>query len=413
MSGFFDVRMRGFKDRVDVDEVVRIITQHVGALSAETAPLHEAAGRALAREAVAACDVPGFDRAAMDGYAVRGEETFGAGPYSPLILRITGEALPGKPHAGQVGPGEAVRIMTGAPLPRGADAVLPFEMAREEAGGVAVLESVPPGKHVSRRGEDVAAGSVLFQAGRVLRPQDVGLLASAGVGNVFLPRIPKVSILVTGDELLPPGSIPQGCQIIDSNSLMLAALARRDGGEPDVAGIVADRRDAVREGLLMADGDLVLVSGGSSVGREDHAPAVLADEGDLLVHGVALRPASPTGFGILRGRPVFLLPGNPVSCLCAYDLFAGLALRRMVGRPAGLPYVRGRYPLGAKVASALGRVDYVRVRLEDGKAVPIAVSGASILSTATRADGFVLVPQGLEGYPEGAEVEVHLYGGQP
>jgi molybdopterin molybdotransferase len=315
-----------------------------------------------------------------------------------------------------VGPGGAVRIMTGAPLPAGADAVLQAEDAEElpaAAGGpprVRVTEPVPPGRHVGRRGEDVAEGSVVLRAGRLLRPQDVGVLASVGASPAPVVRRPTIAILITGDELLPCGARPEGFRIVDSNSVMLAALARRDGGLPAPPRMVADRREAVREALQSAEADVVLVSGGSSVGREDHAPRVLAELGELCVHGVALRPASPAGFGFLPGgRPAFLLPGNPVSCLCAYDLFAGPAVRRLGGRPADLPHRRVTLPLARKIASAVGRLDYVRVRVRDGRVEPLATSGASILSSTTRADGFVLVPPDSEGWPAGESVEIYLY----
>jgi molybdopterin molybdotransferase len=278
-----------------------------------------------------------------------------------------------------------------------------------EAGGGGVAEAVPPGRTVGRRGEDVEAGTVVLRAGRVLRPQDVGVLASLGATPVPVVRRPAVAVLVTGDELLPCGSRPQGYRIVDSNSVMLQALVRRDGGLPGPAVLVSDRYEAARAAVGDAGADVVLVSGGSSVGKEDHAPRVVAELGELCVHGVALRPASPAGVGFVGGRPVFLLPGNPVSCLCAYDLFAGTAVRRLGGRPPDLPYRSRRLPLGRKLASAVGRVDYVRVLVRDGRVEPLATSGASILSSTTRADGFVLVPRDSEGYAAGEEVQVFLY----
>jgi molybdopterin molybdotransferase len=276
---------------------------------------------------------------------------------------------------------------------------------------VRVSEAVPPGRHVGRRGEDVAVGTAVLPAGRVLRPQDVGVLASIGASPIQVIRKPRVTILVTGDELLPCGSRPEGYRIVDSNSVMLAALARRDGAMPQVAPIVIvpDNRDAVRDALLHADADVLLVSGGSSVGQEDHAPRILAELGELCVHGVALRPASPAGFGFLRTRPVLLLPGNPVSCLCAYDLFAGPAIRRLGGRSMELPYRTTTLPLARKIVSAVGRVDYVRVRIHEGQVEPLTTSGASILSSTTRADGFVLVPRDSEGQAPGEMVRVFLY----
>ena len=408
-SRFKDVRMRGFQDRAEVADVRALLEARVGPLPAEEVELADAAGRVLAADVVATTAVPAFDRAAMDGYALRGSETFGAGPYNPLEFDVVGEALPGRPHAGVVQPGQAVRIMTGAPLPPGADAVLQAEAAEEADGRLRVADAVPPGRNVGRRGEDVEVGAVVLRAGRWLRPQDVGVLASLGATPVPVVRRPTVAILVTGDELLPCGSKPEGYRIVDSNSVILHALARRDGALTRPTVMVPDRREAVREALLGARADVVLVSGGSSVGKEDHAPRVLAEAGELCVHGVALRPASPAGVGFLEGRPVFLLPGNPVSCLCAYDLFAGVAVRRLGGRPADLPYRAQRLPLARKLASAVGRVDYVRVLVRDGRVEPLATSGASILSSTTRADGFVLVPRDSEGHAAGEEVLVYLY----
>jgi molybdopterin molybdotransferase len=226
-------------------------------------------------------------------------------------------------------------------------------------------------------------------------------------------RRPSVALLITGNELLPCGARPEGFKIVDSNSVMLEALVRLDGGIPSPALLIEDRWENVRETLAGAKEDILLISGGSSVGIEDHAPRVLAQLGELSVHGIALRPASPTGIGFLENRPVFLLPGNPVSCLCAYDLFAGMAVRRLGGREVGLPYRRCRLPLGHKIVSAVGRVDYVRVLIHGGRIEPLAISGASILSSTTRADGFVLVPADSEGQAPGEEVEVFLYDNSP
>lgn len=404
-----DVRMRGFQDRSEVADVVRLLDARVRPLAAETIDLSEAAGRVLAQEVVADVAVPPFDRAAMDGYALRGSETFGAGPYNPLELEVVGLALPGKPFPGRLKPEQAVRIMTGAPIPDGADAVLQAEAAEEVAGRLRVADAVPPGRHVGHRGEDIEIGSLVLLTGRRLRPQDLGVCASIGVGRISVFRRPTVALLITGDELLPCGSRPEGARIVDSNSIMLDALIRRDAGIPQKAQLIPDRREAVKNALLHAVADVILLSGGSSVGQEDHAPQVLAEVGELCVHGVALRPASPTGLGFYQGRTVFLLPGNPVSCLCAYDLFAGPVVRKLGGRSMDLPYAARALPLARKITSAVGRVDYVRVRVVAGEVEPLATSGASQLSSTTRADGFVLMPRDSEGLAAGEQVQVFLY----
>jgi molybdopterin molybdotransferase len=380
----------------------------------ETVRLAEAAGRVLAADVVSRVDVPGFERAMMDGYALRAADIAGATLHQRLRLKVIGESYPGRPFAGRVDPGEAVCIMTGAPVPDGADAVLPVEQtdsqfAADAAGDLLWAQGeVPPGKHVGTRGEDIQADATVLIRGRKLRPQDVGVLSSIGVSKVLVVRRPKVRMVVTGSELLPPGSEPVGCRVVDSISPMLLALAGRDGGVASCPGTVPDDPDAILE-ALRAEADVILVSGGSSVGREDHVPALLARHGELAVHGISMRPSSPTGLGRLGHRLVLLLPGNPVSCLCAYDVFAGRAIRVLGGRSGDWPYRSVRAQLARKLVSVVGRLDYARVQWMGERVEPLAISGASILSSATRADGFVLIPADSEGYPPGAEVDVFLY----
>jgi molybdopterin molybdotransferase len=403
-----DVRMRGFARRVTVKHAVEWIDRQVERLSPEQVPLDQAAGRVLASPVVSSVDVPPFERSMMDGYALRAEESLGASPYNRLELTILGESLPGRACPWQVTPGAAVRIMTGAPLPAGANAVLPVERVEVDGERLFVLDALAPGKHVGRRGEDIAAGAEVLGAGRRLRPQDLGVLSSIGAASVDVVRMPKVRIVTTGNELLPPGSKPEGHRIVDANTPMLVALIQRDGGVASTPGIIPDSPDAIRESLH-DDADVVLVSGGSSVGQEDYAPRLLAEHGELAIHGVAMRPSSPAGMGRLGHRLVFLLPGNPVSCLCAYDFFAGRAIRQLTGRRPEWPYRSIRLPLARKLVSTVGRLDYARVQVVDGQVEPLAISGASVLSSTTRASGFVVIPEDSEGFPAGREVELYLY----
>jgi molybdopterin molybdotransferase len=236
----------------------------------------------------------------------------------------------------------------------------------------------------------------------------LGVLSSIGVPVAPVVKRPRVRIVVTGNELLPAGTRPCENRIADSNSPMLAALINRDGGVPMTLGIVADQPSSILQ-AMREDADVVVVSGGSSVGREDFAPSLLAKHGCLSFHGIAMRPSSPTGMGLLDQRFVFLLPGNPVSCLCAYDFFAGRAIRSLAGRPIQWPYRQMSAPLSRKLVSAVGRLDYARVTLQEGEVCPLAVGGASALSSTTRADGFVVIPADSEGYPAGTPVTVWLY----
>jgi len=405
-----DVRMRGFARRHTVEAAIDLLDAQLHTLDAESLPLQQAAGRVLAEDVASSVDVPGFDRATMDGYAVLADSTEGATAYNPLPLIVLGDSFPGRPFGGWVGMGQAVRIMTGAPLPAGCNAVVPAEWIdpSSDVSRVNALAPVSPGKHVGLRGEDVVSGTTVLHRGRMLRPQDLGLLSSIGMGQVRAIRKPRVRLIVTGNEILPAGSSPHAHCIVDANGPMLAALAERDGATVSFPGLVRDERDAILKALY-DDTDVIVVSGGSSVGAEDIAPALLAEHGELLVHGIAMRPSSPTGFGRLEQRLVFLLPGNPVSCLCGYDFFAGRAIRALGGRDKLWPYRSIDAMLARKISSPIGRLDYVRVRIADGRAEPLATGSASVLSSTTRADGFVIVPADSEGCAPGADVKVWLY----
>jgi len=407
-----DVRMRGFAHRHTVEAALAWLDGQLGPRRTERIPLRIAAGRVLATPVVSEVEVPGFDRATMDGYAVVAESTEGASSYCRLPLVVVGDSLPGRPFEGSVTVGQGVRITTGAPLPPGCDAVLPAEWIEDETGtntSVSALAAVSPGKNVGRAGEDIVRGTTLLHTGRVLRPQDLGVLSSVGVRDLPVFSRPRVRLVVTGNELLPSGSRPEGYRILDANGPMLAALVERDGGLVDFPGLVPDEPGLILE-ALQAEADVIVVSGGSSVGIEDLAPTLVAQYGELAIHGIAMRPSSPTGLGRLGERLVFLLPGNPVSCLCAYDFFAGRAIRALGGRNMAWPYHQMRGRLTRKISSPIGRLDYARVRVTEDAVEPLAVGGASVLSSTIRADGFVIVPDDSEGFAPGTDVEVWLYG---
>jgi molybdopterin molybdotransferase len=403
-----DVRMRGFARRHTVAQALDWLDAQLRPLDAEAVQVGAASGRVLMNAVTSEVDVPGFDRSTMDGYAVVAGDTDGASAYNRLSLTVIGDSMPGRPFEGSIRAGEAVRVMTGAPMPRGADAVLPAEFVEEGGQHIHALAPVSPGKNVGRVGEDIPRGAEILERGRVLRPQDLGVLSSVGHGQVAVIRRPRVRLVVTGNELLPAGSRPEGVHIADANGPMLAALIERDGGVVEFPGLVRDDREAILT-ALNADVDVVVVSGGSSVGVEDLAPMLVAEHGELAVHGIAMRPSSPTGLGRIGHRLVFLLPGNPVSSLCAYDFFGGRAIRALGGRDTAWPYRSMRATLKRKISSPIGRLDYARVKLVDGLVDPISVGGASVLSSTTRADGFVIVGDDSEGCAEGTEVDVWLY----
>lgn len=401
--------MRGFSQRTEVVTAHAWIDVSTPLLSSEAVAVDESTGRVLASDVVAPIAVPEFDRAAMDGYALRGSETTGAGDYSPLEFPLIGHAWPGHPFEGPVPQGAAIRIMTGAPVPEELDAVVPAEYASEQDERLSITHAVAPGQHVGRIGEDIARGSVALAAGRRLRPQDAGLAASLGIAELAVVRRPRVRLLVTGNEVRAPGTPKGPYEIYDANSMTLRGLVERDGGLIESHQRLGDHPDAIEQALAAPGADVVLISGGSSVGAEDHAPRLLEKLGELAIHGIAMRPSSPAGMGRIGNTLVFLLPGNPVSCLCAYDFFAGRAIRRIGGRPADWPYRPQRAVVARKIVSQVGRVDYIRVKFGMEGVEPLALSGASMLSTTTRADGFVIAPAESEGFGPGSEVTVFLY----
>ena len=404
-----DVRMRGFKQRAPIADVLHWLEQQSIDRPEQSLPLSEATGRVLAEDVVSDINIPGFARSMMDGYALIASDAQGASAYNQLPLQVIGKSMPGQGTNVTVSSGTAVRIMTGAPLPKGATAVLPAENITIDDPFIMVMESVAEGRNISRIGEDIRAGATLLKQGRRLRPQDIALLASIGKKEVKTLRPLRVNIVITGNEILPTGTRPQGYQITNSNGPMLAALSQRDGAEVIDSCTVTDDPERIEQ-TLQGDYDLLLITGGTSVGEEDLVPLLVAKLGELIFHGVAMRPSRSTGIGRIAGKPVFLLPGNPVACLCAYDFFAGRLIRKLSGFPRAWPYLSVKKILSQKLVSMLGRTDYARVRLYDDNSVaPIAISGAAIIRSTTDADGFIIVPANSEGYAVGTEVDVFLY----
>ena len=404
-----DIRMRGFATRHDVDEALALLKQRLTPLPNEVIALGEALDRVLAEDVVAAVDVPHFDRSAVDGYGVRARDTFGASDYNPIPLALRGEIFPGRSLDLTLTANEAVRIMTGAPLPAGADAVVMAEYAEEDGDHVNILQPISPFKNVGRMGEDIRRGDVILRRGRKLRPQDLGLLASIQVAQISVYRRPTVALIITGNELVEVDEPLTGCKIADSNSFTLAGLSRRLGALPVHKGIIRDDYQLIKDAIQQATEDVVIITGGTSVGAEDFAPLIIQELGELVVHGVAMRPSSPVGFGFIENQPIFLIPGNPVSAMVAFDAFVGPTLQLMQGLQPTYPYAKVRGILTRKIASAIGRVDFVRVRCTAAGIEPLRVTGASILSSTTRADGFVIVDKNSEGLDEGQAVEVYVY----
>lgn len=401
-----DVRMKGFQSRSRVSEVHALIAERVKPIGLERVPFRSALGRVLAEDVLADRNVPPHPKSAMDGYAVRAEDV-------PGTLKVVGEIKAAEHFDGVLQKGQAVRIMTGARVPAGADAVVMVEDTTLDGDQVTVNGDSFAGKHVLRTGEDLAEGKAVLQAGRRLLPQDVSMLVTVSWLEVNVRRRPRVRIVPTGTELVRVGTNAKNSEVVESNSFMLAGLAERDGAEPILHPIVKDDVEMLRRALTEPGADVVVMTGGSSVGKEDYGPVVMREVGELPVHGIHVKPASPTGVGFIGDTAVVLAPGYPVASYVAWDLFVRPIVQRMLGIPERLPYRTTRARLSKKIAKPSERTMIHRVVLNEASGgLPMASplpGGAALLSTITRAHGFVLAPEGTAEMAAGEEVEVHLY----
>ena len=381
---------------------------------AEQVASAEALGRVPASDVASPGALPGFARSTVDGYAVRAADTFGASEGLPGYLDVVGAVRMGKAPDVEVAEGAAVTVPTGGVLPAGADAVVMVEHTQTTMPGtIEVVRPVAFGDGVVRADEDVAAGAVVVPSGRPLRPQDLGLLAAAGITEVTVHARPRVAVLSTGDEVVAPDTTELGPgQVRDATASALAGLISAAGGIADLRGIVSDDPGELEEAIrsALAVSDLVIVSAGSSVGARDETAGVVAGLGPpgIQVHGLAVKPGKPTLLAECDGVPIVGLPGNPLSALVVFRLVGVPLVWQLAGCPVPPAEPTTSARLGRQVASAAGRLDVVQVRLQGEVAEPLEGASA-LLSLLTRADGYVLVPEPETGLDTGAEVTVTLY----
>ena len=403
--------MRPFRTTISMTEAVaRVLAAAVPIDRTERVSLDETNGRVLAEPIIAPADVPPFDRAAMDGFAVIAGETSGASPEAPRILRRVETIYAGQVPARTVERGECAEISTGAPMPAGADAVVMVEATDGGAGDrIGVFAPVAPWQNVGRRGADLTGGARVLDTGAFLNPSRIGALAAAGADHATVFARPVVAIVSTGNELMEPGRPLAPGQIYDVNRHTLSAVIRLHGGIPRVLPGAPDTLHGLTAALhdAAADADVIVFSGGSSVGKRDLVLDVLRASGEVLFHGIAVKPGKPTALGRIGSRPVLGMPGNPTSCLSNGYLLLVPLLRRVARLPAHRPETT-RLPLARRVVSASDRHQFFTVKIEDGLAVPAFKASGDITSMAY-ADGYIEIEAGTPVVETGEMVDVRLF----
>ncbi len=356
-------------------------------------------GRTAAEDIFSQMDVPHYRRAAMDGFAVRAGDTMGAGSNFPVLLRSDKDGEKGM----------CTRVHTGSLVPDWADAVVMIEDTVVHGETVEVFTQVHPFKNVGEIGEDIRKGELIILKGHVIRPCDIAVLASVGIDMIHVMRKPVVAIIPTGEEVVSRGGrTPEAGEVYETNGLMTSLYVKKWGGIPRLLNVVTDDPEKIKEAIQGVSGaDMIIISGGTSVGKRDHVPAVVESLGTLLVHGVGISPGKPTALGLINVKPVVCMPGYPVAGMVALYYFARPALRKLAHIPDDPDRVV-RAVLSEKIPGRTGYKTFARARLKNGKAIPLATSGAGILSSVSKADGFVIIPENVEGIGKGEEVDVVL-----
>ncbi len=401
--------MKPIRETIPLEEARQLIAEACPVMTrSERVRLIDANGRVAAADVRSARDVPPFARAGMDGFAVRAEDTFGASRYEPKTLRVIDKVYTGQVPTKSVDAGTAIEIATGAPMPQGADAVVMVEETELSGESVRVLTPVYPRQNVGRQGADIVVGQTVITTGDVLNPSRIGAIAALGIGDVEVYAKPSVAILSTGNEIADPGQELQPGQIYDINKFTLSTIIQEHGGVPVPFSTAQDTIEALESAIdACAACDVLVFSGGSSVGERDLILDVIRKKGEIVFHGIAVKPGKPTVFGTINGRPMFGMPGYPTSCLSNAYMLVVPALRAMA-RLAPRHTATVSLPVGQRIVSTTGRHQFYTVRIVDGQAMP-AFKASGDITSMSQADGYIEIPAQTDIVEKGEVVSVKLF----
>jgi len=391
-----------------VKETFRLLDENQKITSEETINLINSHGRVNSRRLISKLDSPPFDKAAMDGYAIRAEDTFQARVDNPIKLKVIDAIRAGKVSNVKIRNSEAVKIATGAPIPEGADAVIMEEYTYKNGDEIEILQPTSPGENIAPKGEDIKAGEIILEPGTVMRPQELAIAASAGYNTIKVYKKPKVKIIITGDELIEPGTKPGPGQIINSNKYALKALVESAKASPTVEHL-PDNPKILEEKIeeTMQEYDMIITTGGTAISKGDIVVDTVDKLGRVIFHGVAIRPGKPLAFGLVEDKPVFMLSGYPVAAMVQFDIFVRYYLLRM--QNINYEHRLVERICQRKIPSRLGRTDYIRAFTDNRIVEPILISGSGIIKSMVKSNSYIVIEENSEGIDKNSKCDVLLF----
>jgi molybdopterin molybdotransferase len=410
------LRKIGFSKLTSLEDAWKVLENLIKLCPNQEIEINNALNRILATNIESSFDIPPFERSAMDGYAVKAEDTFGASPKNPKKINLIGKIEIGQYSQKEINKGEAIRISTGAAIPKGADAVIKIEDTEIEKDIITLYTSLVPGKNVSKKGEDILKGTSVLKAGIELKPEHIALLCALGNDKIQVKAQPKVSVFATGDELIEVGNPLEPNKIYNSNTPMISNLVKLYGGTVIREFTLGDNKDIIQDNLIKAqtDSQVIIFTGGTSVGTKDYLPEVIAENGNVVIHGIAMRPGSPILIGYTNESLIFCLPGTPVAAYIGFLTIVGPTIRKLMGSIFADPRTEIIATLDKDVpVSSMGYINHLRVKIEkikeDFKAIPVKLKGSGVISSLTEANGIVEIPAFQEGFKKGTKVIVKLF----